>query len=403
MTRYQTVSALACLTVLLIGGLAHAKPKVAVLGLELATDNGKIDSATSRVATTLTLELRRYAALGRGPFQLAPNSNKDLLELKLLNGCESEGRVCMAAIGRSVGAERLLYGRVKRRSKGYQITLNLLNVSKKSMEQNTTDLIPIKESSADGLRQWARALYNRLTGIPNEGILLIRANVDSGIVSVNGKARGELAGGTARIPGLPEGVHKVVIESRNHEPYTTTVNVIAGQTERLNVALDVKVTGGVNGGVRPGGTSRALFWTSAVLTAAGGVGILVSGISVGGFEEDKSAALERYNQQNDPKIPVTNDVCQVAKEHPNSTNVDIQAIVSACDSGQSRAQLTNIFIGATIATGLAASYFFYRGYIAAGTSSSKERSAQKKKARSRLVVTPTVSPSQIGAGIEIEF
>ncbi len=92
-------------------GVAQAKPTIAVLGLEVI-DNGNVDKETTRAAQRLAQELRVQAKRPNGKFAFAPNSEKDLLELKLLSGCSDEGRSCMAEIGVELGADRLLYGKL---------------------------------------------------------------------------------------------------------------------------------------------------------------------------------------------------------------------------------------------------------------------------------------------------
>src|SRR5687767_760777 len=73
------------------GQTSQAKPKVAVLGLEVAGQSATDPKATG-TAKELTRELRREAARPNGPFEPAPNSNKDLLEMKLLSDCSDEGK-----------------------------------------------------------------------------------------------------------------------------------------------------------------------------------------------------------------------------------------------------------------------------------------------------------------------
>src|SRR5688572_12086225 len=77
-----------------------AKPTVAILGLEVIDDGTGMEAKTTQFAKELTEELRKRPKAGTGPYALAPGSDKDLLELKLLSGCESEGKDCMAAIGK---------------------------------------------------------------------------------------------------------------------------------------------------------------------------------------------------------------------------------------------------------------------------------------------------------------
>ncbi|HEU0034231.1 MAG TPA: hypothetical protein VFQ53_26585 [Kofleriaceae bacterium] len=106
---------------------ADDKPKIAILGLDVA---GNVDMESSKIATDLTNSLRAQVKSSR--FTIAPNSNKDLIEEKLANGCESEATDCMATIGKKYKAAYLLYGRVEKKGSGYLVTLKLLDIEKKT-------------------------------------------------------------------------------------------------------------------------------------------------------------------------------------------------------------------------------------------------------------------------------
>jgi hypothetical protein len=114
-----------------------AKPSVAILGLEV-TDTGSasggVDAKSTQFASTLTDVLRQRAKGASGPFSLAPGSDKDLVEMKLLSGCDNEANDCMGQIGVDLAADLLLFGHVEKQAKGYQVSLKLLNVSAKRTE-----------------------------------------------------------------------------------------------------------------------------------------------------------------------------------------------------------------------------------------------------------------------------
>ncbi|HWN71035.1 MAG TPA: DUF2380 domain-containing protein, partial [Haliangium sp.] len=185
---------------------AQNKPSVAVLGLEVIDDGTGVDPQTTELAKTLTQALREGTRQDVSPYRLAPNGDKELLEVKLLSGCANEARACMAQIGRDLGADWLVYGKVEKRDTGYQVTLKLLKVDTTAMERVTTEVIPFSDNNEKSIRQnWGRSLYNRLTGIPDQGNLAIQANVDQGRVFVDGQLATTLRRGRARIDGLVEG------------------------------------------------------------------------------------------------------------------------------------------------------------------------------------------------------
>jgi hypothetical protein len=405
----QTIFLAAVATALLGSSAAMAKPSIAILGLEVKDSGGNIDEQTTKVATQLTDALRARARQPNGPYKLAPNSDKDLLEVKLLNGCD-EGAQCMSAIGKELRAQRLLYGRITKRKDGYQVSLDLLDVSKRSMERSTSELIPFDDANAAGLKNWGRSLYNRLTGVPEEGVLVIEANVDKGTVYVDGEVKTTLKGGKATISGLSEGPHTVGVEAEGHDAYAGEIDVRAGETVSVEVQMAAKgVTGPTPGGGsktgRPGGASRALFWTSLVLTGAGAAAVTVTGLQVrGSLKDDQLAAINALANRPDDPIRLSKDnACGDAASRDQS-DPDVAAVIDACDAGKSRAQLTNIFLGASIVTAAAASYFYYRGYIAAGSGSRERTAGKRSKRRNKTVrVIPSVGPGHVGAGVAIEF
>src|SRR5262245_64323842 len=103
----------ACVGLLLafLGSKAWAggKPPIAILGLEVYDNGSGIDPETTKAAKELTAALRDRAKAGTGPYAPAPGGEKELIDEKLLNNCDSEAASCMAAIGAELGAEILMY------------------------------------------------------------------------------------------------------------------------------------------------------------------------------------------------------------------------------------------------------------------------------------------------------
>ena len=392
---------------------AEKQAKVAILGLEVIDDGAGIDLKTAKLATDLTDALRRRATLGAGPFVLAPNSNKDLLEMKMLSSCNNEARGCMASIGHELGAERVMYGKVERRKDGFQITLKLLNVESKAMERSTTELIQLDDTTPARTTYWSQKLYNRLTGVPDQGNLEVAANVTSGKVFIDNELKGSLTNSTTRIDGIAAGSHTVRVEAEGFRPTTVDFTIEPGKTAKAVLELEVPGVDGVGsedraggGGSitvegRPGGTSRALFWTTAVLTAAGGVGVTISGLSVSGIEDEKVNAIKAL-----PMGVTLNpaDACVDARSRTGTDGDAVQSVVDICARGESRASLTNVLAGVTVATGLAAAYFYYKGYIQADSTSERRSAARRRTPRTPTVqIIPAVEPTYVGAGVKIEF
>ena len=437
--RLRISAFLAALGLVLLGASASAiaKPAVAVLGVEVIDNGTGIDAKTTELAKLLTDALRKRAELSSSPYDLAPNSEKDLLEMKLLSGCADEARACMANIGRELNADRLVYGKVERRDTGYQVSLKLLNVETKAMERSTSDVVPFADNNPPAINnKWSRVLFNRLTGIPEQGNLVVEANVSQGSVYVDGEVATGLNNGRAQVTGLSEGAHTVAVEADGHERYETEVTVTAGQTTEIDARLqalaavqspgNTEVGGGpgtVTGGgsarprakaERPGGTARVLFWTTVVTTAAGGTAALITGLKVRKLQADKKDLIKgngdytdrmRYQFPSDFETGQEVDVCGNAEDSTYlGNNEAVDELDSICKDGEKWGMVTSAILGATAVSAAAALYFGYTGYYKETPSERRSARAGDGEPDDALVrFAPTITPNYLGAGLTIEF
>ena len=428
MIRQTLASSVFILLFLLCGTAAAGKPTIAILGLEVIDDGSGIEPKTTQFSKELTEELRKRPKAGTGPYALAPGSDKDLLEMKLLSGCESEGKDCMANIGADLAADRLLYGKVEKRSNGYQVSLKLLNVGAKTFERSISDIVPFGEATGANLASWGKKLYAKLTGATDQGTLVVKANVDRGTVYLDEQVKGNLSGGTARVAGLSEGKYKLAIEAEGHLRYEANVDVGGGgetvheaELEK-NAINDGKgggdgigpggseiITGSVSTDERPGGGYRAMFWTSLVLTAGSATGLTVFGLKVRGDDEEaKEAAIRAWQDDTGMQLDI-GDACGDASGRlggsPPSPDL-LQNVDDKCKKGERDALITNVFIGTTAVAAVATVFFYYKGYIASKQSTesaNKTVMKRKKKSGPSLTFQPGVGPTEVTAGLRITF
>lgn len=392
------------------------KPSIAILGLEVIDDGSSMDAKATQFAEALTEALRQRARAGTGPFTLAPGSDKNLIEMKLLSSCENEANACMAAIGAELAADRLLYGKIEKRGNGYQVSLKLLNVETKSAERSTTEVVPFGEAAGTALTGWGKKLYAKITGVSNQGTLIVKANVDRGTVYLDGEARGNLVGGTARIVGLDAGDYKLMVEAECYLRHEGKVSVEGGKDATEKVDLEKNALGSCGGGAggavggggegpgagtggvggtggsgiitgdvsdheRPGGGARALFWTTTAITAVG-AGTWAYG----------------YFGLIKPNEGTPGDLTDTTKCH-DATPADSDD--QNCKDGLTGKKLTQIAIPVTVVAGAAAAFFFYKGYIQPKKSGT-ERSLARRHRRN-VIIAPTVSTKEIGGVVHIEF
>lgn len=144
--------------VALVGTASAGKRKIAVLGLEIA---GKVDAATLTAAQELTTAIRTRAKNGDGPFALAPGSERELLDEKILNDCANEAPACLALISASLAADMLLYGKLEAKGASYQVTVRLFDVATKSITTTYAQTLPATAKGAE-LQAAAKTGYAKL-------------------------------------------------------------------------------------------------------------------------------------------------------------------------------------------------------------------------------------------------
>ena len=390
----------------------QARPKLVVLGLEV-TGECAPDQKTTEAAKALTRELRREAARAGGPFEMAPNGNKDLLEMRLLSDCGDESRRCMTEIGKQLRADRLIYGKLERTKRGYSVSLRLLDVDNNAMAGQQSEVIPFADATASGgLQRRARSLYGRLVGSDEDGAIAISATTGSGTVYVDGKLRTNLSGGSARVSGLSDGVHTVAIESDGHARFEAEVNVEAGETSELDATLVALGGSGDDSPDRPGSGWRIAFWSGVVATGVAGAGWTYTGLSVLSAQDDVKAALASF-EGNDDELPPGRDengrydnTCEAFRA-PAAMDFDPSVrdpLLAACDRGDSREKLVNfLWIPATAASAIFTGYAYYKGYMAPRGITAEREARRRARSRTRVTVTPALGPNLVGAGLELTF
>lgn len=390
--------------------VGHARPKLVVLGLEV-TGESATDQKATEAAKALTRELRREAGRSGGPFELAANGNKDLLEMRLLSDCSDDSRRCMAEIGKQLRADRLIYGKLERTRRGYSVSLRLLDTDNNEMLGQQSEVIPFADLTASGgLQRRARALYGRLVGSDEDGAIAISATTDSGTVYVDGKLRTNLSGGSARVSGLSDGVHTVAIESDGHARFEAEVNVDAGETAELDATLVELGGSGEGESDRPGGGWRIAFWSGVLATGVAGAGWTYYGLSVRSAHDDlNTAAAEFMNPETlDPPPNASGrfeDACDSFDGDLANSQPDVKArVLDACDRGNSREKLVNfLWIPATAASALFTGYAYYKGYLAPRGVTAEREARRRARSRTRVTVTPALGPDLVGAGLELTF
>lgn len=413
MTRALSVTCLS-LAIALLSATAEAKPTVAVLGLEVSTpDNGQMDQQTTAAANNLTLALRDRVRSGSGPYDTAPGSDKELIDLKLLNECSSEAMPCMVKIGNDLGAKFMLYGHVAKSSGTYRVSVTLLNVDNKSKGMSKSFDVPVADLTSGARSKdtlvWARKIYGELTGETSQGTVIVRVTgADHGTLLVleNGtwQPKGSITSGQGRTT-LPEGKYKIAVESEGFQRFESTVTVTSGQDSSIPVRLEAMPvvgpgsgsdntltgTGSGDGHVYGGTVSdpgehngwHSVFVGSAITTGilAVGFGVSFGELASTGKSHEKGAGAFDYGGK-----------CVAGEANPSL----------GCAHGDALNAATYITGIGAIAVGGFAVLALYESHKSSGQSSG-EHALRGHRARRQFAVVPVVAPTVAGATFRLDW
>jgi hypothetical protein len=416
-----------------LAATADAKPKIAILGLEVI-DDGTMDAATTNTAKLITKRLRDESQKPIGPYELAPNSKRELLEMKLLSNCSDEGRGCMAAIGIEFGADFLMYAKIERQAgRGYHVNVKLLDTQTREMVRVKDVTIPFRDRDPSRIGGYITNLYKELVGMPIEGSLLVQVtNADSGTILVDGHVKGSLSGGTAKILGITEGRRVVSIEAPGFERHDEHVTLGPGQERTLSITLRREGTSHSTGG--SSALDKVFFAGSLVVTAgASGTWWYYGYSELRDSKRQKDCLVRTPNNACADIEPVlasddavayagdpenmadtgalganNNNACRAASQildMNSDASQPIRDLDAQCRRGKTARNIGNVGWVVVPLLAAATGYLGYRafaggeGYESPGMAEGKNR----KRPRRQIVPQVQVSPDGVGAGLTIEF
>jgi hypothetical protein len=421
MKRTQLIT---LLLVLFTGiGFASAKPKVAVLGLEV------LDKANAKASIDAARQLTeglRLAAKTSGPFDVADNSQREFLDEKIINQCESEQRECLLKIAGNFGATSLVYGKLQltENKKSFQVTVFLLAADKGAAKPAITS-VPVTSSPQD-LQTAGKKIYNELVGVGSVGSIVIKAKTSKGIVYINGDMRGQLVDGELKATQLADGEYKVKITADGFKKWEETVKVKAGQATVVEPDLEAEAKPAViepeDKGSRPvtndgGGKDPYKLETRENTISHGGsrmgwkiaaVGgaVIAAGSVVWIVKESKT--IDEANEAAGMSMGPVNTVsrfaffkgCSADDAGSTATTDGRDAYVKGC-----KAARYSSYAGLGIGVGAAVAIVgVYMGFIRSDSSESSSASASTRRARrERFSVTPIVLTDGGGATVRLDF
>ncbi len=413
MKRTQLIT---LLLVLFTGiGFASAKPKVAVLGLEVLD---KTNAKASLDAARQLTEGLRLAARAAGPFDVADNSQREFLDEKIINQCESEQRDCLIKIAGNFGATSLVYGKLQLadNKKNFQVTVFLLTADKGAAKPAVTS-VPVSASPQD-LQAAGKKIYNELVGVSSPGSIVIKAKTSRGSVYINNDLRGQLVDGELKATQLADGEYRVRVTADGFKRWEETVRIKNGQTVTLEPKLEAEaavkppVADPEDKASRPvaedpykletreNTVSKSSGRRGWKIAAVGGAVVAVGSMGVWAWQFNERGKAEDELKDNGGGYGSGGGFfggdCDLSET--TDTNRPIQQ--GACDN------VRNMWIAGSIAgaAGIFTGVALYMGYVRNDEANESPPSASTKRARKpRFAVTPIISPEGGGASFRLDF
>ena len=370
---------------------ALAQGNVVLLGLRsVEGDDG--------FANTLTKALREQAR-DIDAWDMSDRS-VSLTQMSLAYGCEDFDAYCMSEISAGLKVRAVIYGTVQRTSThddyDYKVTMNIFNSETGSIDNTVTDLFPSTKLTLGDMAVKAKHLLLKLGRLGwNLGSILIRANVQSADVVIDGEAVGRVENSSLLLDGVQPGLHDIQLTSEGYRPFTDSVNVVAG--EQSAVLGILRSEGSENASLLPYDDSRyepdpSLQWLGWTLVGMSGVfvaGTIVSWVWIDSIERDPK--FTDYRRRVGETNPTVKNVCAEADQGfayapPGTTaHDDFKDVSSMCNRADVLEVLQWIFVGSAIAA----------GGIGAGIliSDSGPQRKQAKATAPAFVLEPRISPS----------
>lgn len=421
MTRVFRLSSVALLLVCAASAVAAAKPTVAILGLEVIDKTGVPSNDDVTFAKTLTEDLRGRAKLG-GPYTLANGADKELIDLKLLKGCDDDKDLkCMSGIGGDLGVDFLMYGSVTKKGSNYEITISLLDVKQRHREKTAPTTVPTSTNAGTLLKK-SQSIYNGLTGQTDSCTITVKTpGVDRATILLGTKEAGNITNGVGQVNGLSEGKYSIAVEAKDYHRWTKgdiqctggeTTNITA-DLSKLDRAVDTQVTGtsGSPGAlIGQTGTeshSEGHGKTAWKVMAYGGL----AGAAVGGglwiYGFSKTSSADGFKQSelnfNNANMTLTYDQSQCDTTDGKIVRAASGAANSKFDSGCTGHAITNYAVPITLGFAVVSAV----GFIMLATSKeSEDRPASVSGRRHHhepFAIAPVVSPTGAGATFRMEW
>jgi hypothetical protein len=314
----------------------------------------------------------------------------------------------MSQAGKTMGADKLIFGNVKLSGSDYLVTLKLLDVNRGVIESFMADALPRARAEPSALRSMAPGWLAKLSG-KGGGAIRVRSNLAGAAVSLDGTRVGTTGPEPVIIADVAPGRHEVAVEKSGYTTTKQEFTLAAGQSLPLSLTLSpvsvevARPNTAAGGGLLGGGNeeppdheshtmTRTGFWIAVVGTVASASLALKFGLDI----KDINNQLDAYR-----RFPCTTSMtgyCDGNGKGVNMTLTTEEKTQSAnLTSTGNRDQLLQwVFVGFTGAFAIASGVLLYKGYL-----STEEGS--KSASNHGLRLFPTASASAGGILAEFDF
>jgi hypothetical protein len=229
MRRYLLTIIAVALGLFFARAATAAEVGVAVLGIE------PID-VPEPLAQQLTDALRQRATNTAGVHMLP---GKDLIEVKMVFGCDGETPTCMAQAGRTIGADKLIYGTLKKGGTKINVivALKLLDVKTATVERFVNDTVPKRELAGNNVNASAARWFGQLLEVEAKPTLTVTSDPTGASVTVDGTPYGKTP---LTLRDLTPGLHNVTVAMAGRQTASRNVDLKTGGTHDLSVTLEAE-------------------------------------------------------------------------------------------------------------------------------------------------------------------
>jgi PEGA domain len=417
MRRYLASSALAL--AMLAPTAAQADPTVAVLGIE------PLD-VPEQLGQAVTDALRQRAAATPG-IRVVPG--KDLVEMKMIFGCDGEQASCMAQAGRSLGAEKLLYGTIKKAGQGrgagtnVVVGLKLLDVNTGLIERFVNETVTRRDIAPGYVSPLASKWFAALVEVEAKPTLNITTEPAGATVSVDGQSAGRTP---ITLRDLSAGKHDFVISLAGRVTINKVIELKPGGSHEVSLQMEAESAPPSKQPQPPPPQPAQQQQLVAPVPPppASHPGRAAKGVAIGAFAAAVVAgavAIYTWRTYRDLEDTAHNDLAALAKTpqaaqnksffdnptcNPPSSLPGTQAYKDHCSSGQTYADATTalwVTAGALAAAGVVSIIIGERQSAKARETPPKSTASAGRLIQQSLRLAPVFTTKSGGLSASFEF